>query len=291
MRMFSDLLLSAASTSKNRVSLSFSPSFSITLLPSSSLSSVRMKKVATLLSDLFSSSFRVAVPCLYRGLVQKFQDQVLKDRILRFIDEGASPELILKQSSSPIVREKISTQLRLACSTELADVVLRLSTEDTFDLLCDLSLRHGRDIKLYGPPCACSFSRCLPCLERLVSSIKTTPQSKPPEIKRVKVKEMEEWMEEYWQDDEWEDDELEEEEDIDDDEDGNENLDSTGKISSNGSLEKIKKGKSDWKEQWNRSCDLKDKIQGDNQVGKKKDLAWKDAILGAWKQMADTLCE
>lgn len=35
-------------------------------------------------------------------------------------------------------RDGIKTQIKLACEEELGDVVLRLSTEDAFDLLCDL---------------------------------------------------------------------------------------------------------------------------------------------------------
>ncbi|KAN0061970.1 hypothetical protein ACQY0O_005965 [Thecaphora frezii] len=82
----------------------------------------------------------------------------------------------------------------LACKEELADVVLRLSTEDSFDLLCDLAVRHGRDLKTWGPPCACSFSRCLPCLERLVESIKTTPPTPPAEIKPIESTALLDWI-------------------------------------------------------------------------------------------------
>lgn len=212
-------------------------------------------------------------------MVQKLQDQVLKDRVLRFIEQSTSPEVILRQSTSQATKENISAQLKQACSTELADVVLRLSTEDTFDLLCDLSVRHGRDLKTYGPPCACSFSHCLPCLERLVTSIKSTTQNKPPDIKKVRVKEMEDWMESYWEEESWEDDEIQgqEQEKI------RRPLE-TGKLKES---EKLNREKFDWNEQWNRACDLKDK----NQLAKKKDLTWKDAILGAWKGMADMLCE
>lgn len=38
---------------------------------SSDLDPTKMKKVAGLLSDLFTSSFRLAVPSLFRGMIQK----------------------------------------------------------------------------------------------------------------------------------------------------------------------------------------------------------------------------
>lgn len=36
------------------------------------LDAEKMKKVAGLLSDLFTSSFRLAVPSLFRGMIQKW---------------------------------------------------------------------------------------------------------------------------------------------------------------------------------------------------------------------------
>ncbi|PWN49772.1 hypothetical protein IE53DRAFT_362895 [Violaceomyces palustris] len=155
-----------------------------------------MQKVSSLLSDLFSSSFKLAVPSLFRGMVQNLQDQVLKDKIMSFIEHGFSPSLIEMMANDQTTKEGIKTQIKLACEEELGDVVLRLSTEDCFDLLCDLAVRHGRNLKVWGPPCACSFARCLPCLERLVRSIKTTPPTPPADIKPIDATDLIEWIEE-----------------------------------------------------------------------------------------------
>lgn len=98
----------------------------------------RMKQVATLLSRLFTTSFRLAVPSLFRGMVQNLQDHVLKEKVLGFLDAGFNPSLIRSMAKDDSTREGIKVQIRMACEEELADVVLRLSTEDCFDLACDL---------------------------------------------------------------------------------------------------------------------------------------------------------
>lgn len=63
----------------------------------------------------------------------------------------------------------------MSAAHDLASAAYRMSTEDCFDLLCDLSDRHGRDIKKLGPPCACEFAHYLPCLSGLVTSLKDDP--------------------------------------------------------------------------------------------------------------------
>lgn len=158
------------------------------------LNKANMLRVTELLSDLFSSSFKLAIPSLFRGMVQNLQDQVLKDKITTFVDHGFSPSLIEALAGDQSTKEGIRTQIYLACEDELGDVVLRLSTEDSFDLLCDLAVRHGRDLKTWGPPCACSFSKCLPCLERLVQSIKATPPTPETDIKAIQPNELITWI-------------------------------------------------------------------------------------------------
>ena len=78
-------------------------------------------------------------------------------------------------------------------------------------MLCSDSLlqavRHGRDLKTWGPPCACSFAACLPCLERLVKSVKTTPCTPPAGIRPIDASELHRWVEDLlansWVDDQW----------------------------------------------------------------------------------------
>lgn len=114
-------------------------------------------------------------------------------------------QLINEMASDTSIRDGIKNQIKLACDEELGDVVLRLSTEDAFDLTTELSARHGRDVKTWGeymllvevircitdsqfssgPPCACSFAACLPCLERLVESVQTTPATPPAGVKPI----------------------------------------------------------------------------------------------------------
>jgi hypothetical protein len=98
----------------------------------------RMIKVAELLSKLFTTSFRLAVPSLFRGMVQNLQDHVLKEKVLGFLDAGFNPSQINSMAKDESTREGIKVQIKMACEEELADVVLRLSTEDCFDLACDL---------------------------------------------------------------------------------------------------------------------------------------------------------
>ncbi|KAK0536779.1 hypothetical protein OC835_001916 [Tilletia horrida] len=143
-----------------------------------SLIASRMRTVNSLLTDIFTASFKMALPSLYRGMVYNLQEEIMRDKLMAMIDNGVSPKSIRTMASDPLYRQGIHSQLKHACEDELADVVLRLSTEDAFDLLCDLAMRHGRNLRLWGPPCACSFSHCLPCLERLVNTVRTTPPPK-----------------------------------------------------------------------------------------------------------------
>ncbi|CAD6884294.1 unnamed protein product [Tilletia laevis] len=138
----------------------------------------RMRTVTSLLNDIFCASFKMATPSLYRGMVVNLQDEIMRDQLMQFIDNGLAPKAIRNMATDPLTRQAIKSQLKLACQDELGDVVLRLSTEDAFDLLCDLAMRHGRNLRTWGPPCACSFSHCLPCLERLVNTVKSTPPPK-----------------------------------------------------------------------------------------------------------------
>ncbi|KAE8233689.1 hypothetical protein CF326_g1272 [Tilletia indica] len=138
----------------------------------------RMRTVTTLLNDIFCASFKMAAPSLYRGMIVNLQDEIMRDKLMHFIDNGLTPKAIRNMADDPLTRQSIKAQLKGACQDELGDVVLRLSTEDAFDLLCDLAMRHGRNLRTWGPPCACSFSHCLPCLERLVNTVKSTPPPK-----------------------------------------------------------------------------------------------------------------
>ncbi|PWN45194.1 hypothetical protein IE81DRAFT_320366 [Ceraceosorus guamensis] len=146
-----------------------------------------MGKVSSLLSTLFTCSFKLAVPSLYRGMVQNVQDRVLKDRLMTMIEHGHGIDEIAVTSKADGMRKTIEAQFELACEEELGDIVLRLSTEDSFDLLCDLAVKHGRDLKTWGPPCACSFASCYTCLEALVESVKATPPTPPADIRPVNV--------------------------------------------------------------------------------------------------------
>lgn len=47
-------------------------------------------------------------------------------------------QLIRNMALDDSTREGIKMQIKLACDDELPDVVLKLSTEDCFDLACDL---------------------------------------------------------------------------------------------------------------------------------------------------------
>lgn len=47
------------------------------------------------------------------------------------------------------------------------------------------SVRHGRNLKKFGPPCACSFSQCIGCLEKLVSNLSSSDPIPAPPIQPV----------------------------------------------------------------------------------------------------------
>lgn len=102
------------------------------------LSSDKMQQVSQLLSKLFTTSFRLAVPNLFHGMIQDLQDQFLMERIIAYLESGYEPPLIKSLAKDDSTREGVSAQIRMACEEELADVVLRLSTEDCFDVICDM---------------------------------------------------------------------------------------------------------------------------------------------------------
>lgn len=136
------------------------------------------------MSDLFKESFRLATNSLFVGMTQNLQESVLKDKVISFVEIGFCSSEIEEACNSEAALDSVRDQFREACEEELADVVLRLSTEDTFDLLCDIAARHGRQLRRWGPPCACFFCDCHHCLDTLVQRVKDTPSMKLPERPR-----------------------------------------------------------------------------------------------------------
>lgn len=106
------------------------------------LDSGKMKAVSSLLSKLFTTSFGLALPSLFRGMVQNLQDHVLQEKVLGFLDAGFGPSLIRSMAKDKSTRQGITAQIRMACEEELADVALRISTEDCYDLASNLVSMH-----------------------------------------------------------------------------------------------------------------------------------------------------
>ncbi|PWN34835.1 uncharacterized protein FA14DRAFT_154269 [Meira miltonrushii] len=132
-----------------------------------------VKRVSQLLSDLFATHFILALPLLFYEELQRIEIEVIRATVMDFIEEGLDP----RQINS--IAEDVDTESRIKTQTEkyldkLCLIVTRISTEDTFDLVCDLSARHGRDLNKWGPPCACSFANCLGCLQTLTESVLQT---------------------------------------------------------------------------------------------------------------------
>lgn len=132
-----------------------------------------IKRVSQLLSDLFATHFILALPLLFYEELQRIEIEVIRATVMEFIEEGLDPR---KMNS---IAKEIDATSRIKAQTEkyldkLCLTVTRISTEDTFDLICDLSARHGRDLNKWGPPCACSFANCLGCLQTLTESVLQT---------------------------------------------------------------------------------------------------------------------
>ncbi|MCO5549590.1 hypothetical protein L7F22_003062 [Adiantum nelumboides] len=132
-----------------------------------------IKRVSQLLSDLFATHFILALPLLFYEELQRIEIEVIRATVMDFIEEGLDPRKINS------IAKDIDTESRIKRQTEkyldkLCLTVTRISTEDTFDLICDLSARHGRDLNKWGPPCACSFANCLGCLQTLTESVLQT---------------------------------------------------------------------------------------------------------------------
>lgn len=104
-----------------------------------------MEQVGKLLLELFITSFTLALPSLFQGMLQNIQDHVLKEKLLGFLDAGFRPTLIKNMAKDKSTKEGILKQIKMA-SVKLADVVLRLSTEDCFDLACDLVSKRGNSL-------------------------------------------------------------------------------------------------------------------------------------------------
>lgn len=132
-----------------------------------------IKRVSQLLSDLFATHFILALPLLFYEELQRIEIEVIRATVMDCIEEGLDP---IKIDS---IAKDVNTESRVKAQTEkyldkLCLTVTRISTEDTFDLICDLSARHGRDLNKWGPPCACSFANCLGCLQTLTESVLQT---------------------------------------------------------------------------------------------------------------------
>lgn len=94
--------------------------------------------VSNLLSETFLESFKAAVPLLFHGIVQSLQGIVIRKMVLGFLERGAEPRTISELARSKETRKDIKDELQRACEEELCEIVVRLSTENTFDLICDL---------------------------------------------------------------------------------------------------------------------------------------------------------
>lgn len=132
-----------------------------------------VKRVSQLLSDLFATHFILALPLLFYEELQRIEIEVIRATVMDLIEEGLDPRNINS------IAQDLDTESRIKTQTEkyldkLCLTVTRISTEDTFDLICDLSARHGRDLNKWGPPCACSFANCLGCLQTLTESVLQT---------------------------------------------------------------------------------------------------------------------
>lgn len=154
----------------------------------SDVTSCEVIAVSRLVSDLFTSSFRLAAASVFDGMIQNLVETFLKEYIMSLVQSGLSPQAVENDCSSDSTKHLMTSRLKVACDSELPDVILQLAVEDTFDLMCDVASRHGRNLRAWGPPCICSFCECMPCLRSVVETVTaTTPIGAPPGVKKVQV--------------------------------------------------------------------------------------------------------
>lgn len=130
---------------------------------------------------LFLLSAKGGVATLFRGMVHNLQEETTHTQLLTLIECGCPPKGLVALSCSSQHLSAIKRQLQDICEREIGEIMLRLATEDSFDMLCDLASTHGRDLSLWGPPCACCFAHCIGCLESMVEGVAQTPPAVLPE--------------------------------------------------------------------------------------------------------------
>lgn len=149
------------------------------------VSAEQMERVSALFSELFTASFRLCVPRIFHRTIQCMQELFVRDKILALMEEDVGPAQIPIVAKSPKTQQSIRVQLETVCETELAKAVavLRFSLNDSFDLACALAERHGRNLHILGPPCACYFAHCIGCLETVVEGARSTGPPKHTPLK------------------------------------------------------------------------------------------------------------
>ena len=127
----------------------------------------RMEKVSGLMTDLFLTSLRNVTASLYRDLVQNLQDSVFKVKLFEYLAQGLSPSQIQCMLEQPSLKSSIALDIREAYDEHLPQEFLAALIEDCCTTLSAVGADHGWRVGHSGPPCACSFAACLPCLPYL----------------------------------------------------------------------------------------------------------------------------
>lgn len=133
-----------------------------------SISPVQMSKVSSLIGKLFSSCFVHALTSMYDAHLGKIRRSVLGVIFLDLLeDDGVFLDVNQKPST-----EELRKLIGEECDSCLVDFAAVSATEEVVVMLAEVAEHHGDECEAIGGPCACSFTKCICCLESLVDSIK-----------------------------------------------------------------------------------------------------------------------
>lgn len=90
------------------------------------------------------------------------------------------PQLIREMADNTGLKEELKGCIKQFCESDFGGDLILQGTDDCFDALCNIGASHGHDLGALGPPCGCSFTHCMSCLEHLVKVWKEVERTPPP---------------------------------------------------------------------------------------------------------------
>ncbi|PWN22287.1 hypothetical protein BCV69DRAFT_281290 [Microstroma glucosiphilum] len=169
------------------------------------ISSSRLRRVSLLLKEVFLAAFDTAASSNLREIPKRIEDHMTREQFIELADVDFDLQLIKEMADNASLKEELKGCIKQFCESDFGGDLILQGTDDCFDALCNIGASHGHDFGTLGPPCACSFTHCMSCLEHLVTVWKEV-QVTPPPIEVVHLKEskvvtmMESLADEDWMD-------------------------------------------------------------------------------------------